>query len=99
MTENPDYWRRVRARAAALGSDGCTGVPDWHRDCCLEHDVHERTGMDIHGQAISPAESDARFHECLRQRSPFSWWSPLAWAYWGGVRLWRRYVQDRNHQA
>lgn len=93
VTENEDYWCRVRARAKALGSDGCTGVPDWYLDCCLEHDVHERTGMDVNGQAISVAENDARFRECIRQRSRLSWYSPLSWAYWSGLRLWRRWFQ------
>lgn len=57
MKTNEAYWVPLRARAKALGSDGCTGVPDWYLDCCLEHDVHWRTGQDIHGQAISGHEA------------------------------------------
>lgn len=33
------YWAWVRAEAAAIDSDGCTGVADWNLDCCLEHDI------------------------------------------------------------
>jgi hypothetical protein len=91
VTENPDYWRRVRDRADALGSDGCSGVPEWHHDCCLEHDVHYRTGMDINGMALTRQEADALFRECLRRRSVFSFYSPLSWWRWAGVRLWNRW--------
>ena len=53
MKLNEDYWRQVRERAAALGSDGCTGVPDWFLDCYLEHDLHW-----VHGQAIAAHEAN-----------------------------------------
>lgn len=46
--------------------------------------------MDINGQAINEAESDALFRECLRRRSVFSFYSPLSWWRWASVRLWRR---------
>ena len=61
MLLNEEYWSRVRARAEALGADGCTAVGEWHRDCCLEHDVHCRTGMTINSVAISRIEADAVF--------------------------------------
>jgi len=60
---NEAYWGPLRARAKALGSDGCTGVPDWYLDCCLEHDVHCRTGMTMQGQAISSDEAAVVFRE------------------------------------
>lgn len=53
FTPNEQYWQRVRDRAAALGSDGCTAVSEWNRDCCLLHDVMCRTGMDMDGRAVT----------------------------------------------
>lgn len=61
MTPNEEYWTRVRARATALGSDGCTAVSEWLQDCCYEHDVHCRTGMTLAGMPISRIEADAKF--------------------------------------
>lgn len=40
------YWTWVRAEAARIGSDGCTGVSEWHQDCCLEHDLACEFGRD-----------------------------------------------------
>ncbi len=61
MKTNEDYWQRVRARAKALGSDGCSYVSEWMQDCCLEHDVHCRTGMTMGGMAISRSRADERY--------------------------------------
>lgn len=33
LAENREYWDRVRARAKAVGTDGCTGVADIYVDC------------------------------------------------------------------
>lgn len=33
------YWKFIEDEAKRLGSDGCTGVSDWHRECCWEHDL------------------------------------------------------------
>lgn len=33
------YWDWVRQEARFINSDGCTDVPDFHRDCCLQHDL------------------------------------------------------------
>jgi hypothetical protein len=84
---NEHYWQRVRARAKALGSDGCTAVEPWNLDCCLLHDVMCRTGMDMDGNSITREEADYLFWECNRQRTPFSWLSPRSWTRWAGVRL------------
>jgi len=65
MTPNPEYWQRVRDRANALGSDGCTGVTEWHHDCCLLHDVYYRTGLDMDGRVITKAEADLAFWRCM----------------------------------
>jgi len=60
---NDEYWQRVRARAAELGSDGCTSVSEWMQDCCLEHDVHCRTGMTLAGIPIDRFDADERFKQ------------------------------------
>lgn len=31
MSEN--HWDKVRVEAKFLGSDGCSGVPEFYRDC------------------------------------------------------------------
>ena len=85
MTPNEDYWRRVRTRAKARQTDGCTGVPDVYVECCWEHDIH-CDGYDINGEPINWAEAAYRFRKCLQSRSPFGVFSPVSWVYWAGVR-------------
>lgn len=87
MTEEDDYWVRVRERAAELLSDGCSGVPDFYLDACLDHDIAYRTGKTIHGEAITRAQADARFRRVIQSRSPFGVLSPMSWWRWAGVRL------------
>ncbi len=96
LIPNEEYWARIRARAKALGSDGCSKSRDWNLDCCLRHDIQERTGMDINGVPISAAENDAEFWECNRLRSRFSVLSPRSWARWAGVRLAQKLKLRRN---
>lgn len=69
ITPNPEYWERVRARAKALGSDGCTAVSEWNRDCCLLHDVMVRTEQDMDGNHVTNDEANVLFWECNRQRA------------------------------
>lgn len=33
------YWKFIEDEAKRMGSDGCTGVNEWHRECCYEHDL------------------------------------------------------------
>lgn len=33
------YWAFVEREAKKIHSDGCTGVSEWHRECCFEHDL------------------------------------------------------------
>ncbi len=80
-------------------SDGCTGVPDVARHCCVLHDLRYRGIIE---DVPSRAEADRRFRECLREMGKedeplwrFLFWEPLAWTYWAGSRLfgwvfWRR---------
>lgn len=75
----PGYWERVRNKAAELGTDGCTGGSAMFRDCCLEHDLHWRTGRTLEGHPITPREANKRFRSCMQSRSKLGWWSPVAW--------------------
>lgn len=80
------YWVRVRERAAELGSDGCSGVTNAHRDCCLEHDIAYRLHTTVDGVPLTKAEADTRFRSCLQRRSKAGALSPLAWWRYLAVR-------------
>ena len=82
-----DYWQAVRERAADLQSDGCSNVTDLYLDCCLEHDIHYRTGKTLAGVEISRQEADKVFRSCIQSRSPFKVFSPMSWWRWAGVRI------------
>jgi len=80
---NEQYWQRVRIRARELRSDGCTGVPNFYKDCCLEHDIAYRTGRDIDGRPVTREEADKQLRDCIQARSLFGKWSPMSWwRYW-----------------
>ena len=90
MTNDAAYWAAVRARAAELKADGCSGVPEFYRDCCMNHDIHYRTHKTLEGEPITRAEADARFRRCMQDRSRFGKSSPMALWRWLGVRLFGR---------
>ena len=87
-----EYRCQVRTRAAELRSDGCSGpaLDAFHRDACLEHDVHYRTGQTLDGQPISRPEADALFRRRMQAASIFGPLSPMAWWRWTAVRLFGR---------
>ena len=87
---NPDYRTLVRQQAKGLKSDGCSGVPDFHRDGCLEHDIAYRTGRDPLGHEISRAEADKRLRWYIQIHSRLGGASPMAWWRWAGVRVFGR---------
>ena len=91
FTFRPEWEARVKARALALGSDGCTMAAEWNRVCCWHHDVMLITGMDIDGNPVTREEADALFWECNRRRTRFSILSPRSWARWVGVRMGARW--------
>ena len=41
-----NYWQWIEQEARAINADGCTGVSEWHRECCFEHDLACRYGKD-----------------------------------------------------
>jgi len=80
---NPWYWRTVKHVAKALKSDGCTGVPDFYVDACLEHDCFYRTHQTIFGAPITKDEADWILKRRIQQWSWLGWLSPMAqWRYW-----------------
>ena len=81
------YWQQVRNVADMMGSDGCTGVADFFKDCCLEHDIHYRTGKTITGAIITRRQADALFRQCMQERSKLGRYSPMSWWRWAAVRL------------
>lgn len=82
-----EYWEAVRARAKELQSDGCSHVTSMYLDCCLEHDIHYRTGRTLSNEEISRAQADKIFRECMQSRSIFKVFSPMSWWRWMAVRL------------
>ena len=87
------HWSRpyadtVRAFAAFLRTDGCTGVPDlWFRACCERHDLAYRRGIDPFGRPVTRREADRQLWRCMAQESRLGRASPVAWLYWTGVRV------------
>jgi hypothetical protein len=84
---SPAYRELVRRRARELDSDGCSGVPDFYRDACLEHDIHYRTGRTLSGVPLTRAKADAIFRKRIQQMSVLGVLSPVALWRWAGVRL------------
>src|SRR3990167_10753649 len=102
-THDPKYWEWVRWVAARLHSDGCTGVSELYHDCCLEHDISYRTGLDPRIQytkgrviPLSRSEADARFRRCMQQQSVLGKLSPVSWYRWLGVRVGGWWSYSRN---
>lgn len=93
---NPDYWEAVRRRAEALGSDGCTGVTQWRQECCLRHDIHYRTGLDMDGRIITRAEADLLFWRCMADRSALGMFSLRAAIRYLGVTIFRIWTSSNN---
>lgn len=109
MSSGARYWDWVRAEAAAIKSDGCSKVSEWHRECCLEHDLGYYYGRDpreafrsdwASAPKIERGEVDRRFLDCMQERSPLRDGSPRAAVRWLGVRVgawlaWRRHRKVR----
>ena len=83
----PVYWDKVRDRAKELGSDGCTGVIDFYKDACLEHDVHYHLKETLGGRVLTRRDADTIFRLRIMGLSPLGVLSIVAWVRWIGVRL------------
>ena len=81
-----DYIERVRRAAQALGSDGCSVVPDFYVDGCYEHDVHYRTHQTLDGRPITRRRADCWFRQRIQEMSWFGRFSPMSWWRWVAVR-------------
>jgi len=94
------YWVLVRRKAHLVGSDGCTLVSQLYRDCCLEHDVHYRTGRTVFGARITRKEADRRFRLCMQRRSPLGKFGPIPYIRWAAVRLggWWAWQSNRTRE-
>jgi len=93
------YWEAVRFVARRLGTDHCTGVPDFYRDACDEHDIHYRTHRTLFGDALTRQDADKRFRQVIQFRSKLGKTSPMAWWRWSilrlaGRRAWAKGGQD-----
>ena len=87
LIDDPDYWSYIRYVAKERSFDGCTGVPEFYQDACLEHDLHYADAKTAFGDPITREESDERFRLVIQKRSCFRLFSPLSWWRWLGVRL------------
>jgi hypothetical protein len=81
------YWSDVYTCAMAVDTDGCSGVADWLKWTCWEHDYHYRRHRMIFGRPLTRAEADKIFRVRIQQGSGFGVLSPIAWLRWLGVRL------------
>ena len=79
----PMYRDRVRQAATALGTDHCSGVPDFYSDACDEHDIHSRTHRTLDGDLLDKQSAATIFKQRIQSMSRFGRWSPMAqWRYW-----------------
>ena len=93
---NHPYWGRVRWVAKEMGSDGCTGVADWHLDACYEHDLHWRTGLTLDFKPITTAQANRRFRLVIQSRSWCGRLSPLSWLRWIGVTVASPFIRHKS---
>jgi len=78
------YRKRVKAEAARIGSDGCSGVPDFYWIICLEHDIHYATHKDFFtGAPLTKEDADRYLKWGIQYHSSLGRQSPMAlWRYW-----------------
>lgn len=87
MVKDEKYWKLVRERAKELNSDKCSKALDVYVDCCYEHDIPYRSGMDVYGNPVTKAEADATFRRCIQSKSKLGRFSPMSWWRWAAVHL------------
>lgn len=93
------YWEAVRAKAAELGSDGCSHVADIYVESCYEHDIAYRTHANLDGSPITKDQADTRFRHRIQEMSALGSWSPLAWWRWAAVSWWGQSAWDEGSAA
>lgn len=82
----------IKALDKAINSDGCTGVKDYFRDCCVVHDLGYRYRIDPWGRFIERSQVDAGLRTCIQSKSKFGRFSPISWIRWAGVRIFGRFL-------
>jgi hypothetical protein len=97
----------VKEEAVKINSDGCSNVSEWHRECCLEHDLGYYYGRDPHhayrvgwvdADRIDRGTVDQRFLNCMQAASPLHKLSPRSAVRWLGVRVggWKAWHSHRK---
>jgi hypothetical protein len=61
LRDDDQYWQAIERRAKELRTDGCSGLVQWYRKFCWEHDIHYRTHEMLDGTTIGKWMSDAIF--------------------------------------
>ena len=98
----PKYRAWLEEWAREVKSDGCTGVPDFNKLCCLQHDYCYQTHTDpraaYQGKVvpITRGEADKMFRLCNQSESFLHKVSPMAWWRWVGVRIGGRKAWDKG---
>ena len=92
--------RWLKRVAQAIQSDGCSGVPDFHLDCCVVHDLAYKFAINPWGRPVTRAEADAAFRVCIQAHSKLGRFSPMSWWRWAGVRVggWKAWEAHRAAQ-
>ena len=86
LWENRNYIFLINMRAGALKSDGCTGMPDFYRLGCMEHDIAYRSGKDPYQEPITREEADRRLRWYIQKESVLGVLSPMSWWIWAAVK-------------
>lgn len=81
----------IKSLDSAINTDGCTGVRDFYRECCVIHDLGYRYRIDPWGRVIGRADVDAGLRACIQAKSWLGKLSPVSWIRWSGVRIFGRY--------
>lgn len=97
-----DYIKWIREEASKINSDGCSGVIDISKDCCLEHDLAYYYGRDPSSAfvvkswslaaKISRSEADAAFRKCNGDLMGLWRWAGVRLAGWNA---WRKHRKAR----
>ena len=87
----------IKALNQAIKSDGCTGVKDYYKDCCIIHDLGYRWHIDPWGRKVTRAQVDEAFRLCIQDRSKLGKFSPISWARWSAVRLVGRFFYTEDN--
>lgn len=96
------YWDWVKEQAAAIHSDGCSGVPEFYHKCCLQHDLfywyakdpqeaYKRYLLDLEPwhdnlRHGTKAEADTELRQCIQNCSKLGKFSPMSWWRWVAVK-------------